>query len=182
MRYRSFSRPVGLHQHHGREAAERQGGDPESASQGSGRWLRHIDDGDGRRLANPCTPTMRPAGAQGWTCASAIVEGREPALAVSSPAAAPTLTRLPGQGFTGDLQGTGPPSACRCVLTRSAPCGVANTSGARPGKASALAAGQSGVACVSLSSGHSCSSAQPPCAMRPAPSAWPRRGRARCRR
>lgn len=49
--------------------------------------------------------------------------GREPALAVSSSPAAPTLTRLPGLGITGEPRGTGPvapvvtcsPAACRAV-------------------------------------------------------------------
>lgn len=47
-------------------------------------------------------------------------------LQCSVPPAAPTLMRLPGQGLTGSLQGTGPESACRHMLARRVHCGVAN--------------------------------------------------------
>jgi hypothetical protein len=67
------------------------------------------------------------------------ITGHEPAPAVSSSPAAPTLTRLPGQGFKGVLRGTGPQSACRRVLARHTPCGVANTSGAPTGRGGAVA-------------------------------------------
>lgn len=55
MRSRLLDRLVGLHQHHGRETAEHEGGDPEDASQGSDGSLGHTRDGEGRRLANSCS-------------------------------------------------------------------------------------------------------------------------------
>jgi hypothetical protein len=52
---RRFGRAVRLYQHHGRAAAEREGGDPEGTFQGSDRSLGHVREGGGRWLANPCT-------------------------------------------------------------------------------------------------------------------------------
>ncbi len=58
---------------------------------------------------------------------------------------APTLTRLPGLGVTGEHPVNWTGCACRRVLARAGPCGVANTSGTYAGKKCAVAAARGDV-------------------------------------